>query len=1026
MAIREKDAVSFIRNFLVDNSRNFDFFLGAGASIQAGIPTGQDLIWVFKREIYCSETGTSREYFKDLQSNASRTMLQEHFDTCWDYPYRNDPSEYSFYFEKCYTSEDARKRFIQNQVQNIAPSNGHLCVAHLFLKNKINNIWTTNFDELIESGIKTLSPEYSFNVVSSIQEDSIKNIENNAYPCVFKLHGDYRYDDIKNTSKELQALEVSMSNLLASKLKNKGLVVVGYAGNDNSIMDVLDANINSSDFLTNGLYWIKPTDSQLSEKVTSLMERACSINENSCVINIDSFDEFLHAIYKNYGIQNEIIDKKWQNFQERKKPVQFSQNKANGEFIKTNTFISYEIPSCNSFETDISSWLQLREVIGENIIIAGLYNGKIYCFEEENIINKIFKAHIKSKIEKQIPPKQDLRGPNSVFIGLLYKLIEKSSLMNNGMSKFDENKYYFPSSKVIHKNYIKYDAVEFSLSYYNENYYLSVLPTVYLTLKDGTEPDRNAKQLEINSVMSSVYNPNYNDKIKTLNEFLYKKDGSKAINFEYGNFILKFNFIYISSGGQPQAGLSKLNSFSFQEPEMTFSAKDNNSKAIHQLKGLIKYGPIDNSFLPNNNQRPPIRLAVLSPAQKIDNILGHLNALNCKHSPSTKDLFLTNFEGFSDIYRKAIIVPDKNNSALCKTYDEAKTISATTAEFLETIKREINYFSTQISDFDVLVIYIPQSFSKFREDKSYNADFNLHDDVKLYATDKSVKVQFVEEKSLNASDKCKVMWALSTSLYAKASGVLWHPLVLEKNTAFVGISYAKSNTRGICIGCSQLFDSAGTGMRLILKKIEDPQYIGKNPYMKQDEARNTLSKLREEYYKCDPTSKLTRIVIHKTTPFTSEEIIGFTKALEGIDDIELLQIQGISSWRGIRFQQEQEKLKPHMFSLPRGTVMKIFDDSFLLWSHGCVKNNEIDSRGYNYYKGGRGIPMPLLIKRFYGKASGDRIVQEILMLTKMNWNSGDNLYKNMPVTLDFAKTLSRMSKQNEALYNKSYDFRYFM
>ena len=66
------------------------------------------------------------------------------------------------------------------------------------------------------------------------------------------------------------------------------------------------------------------------------------------------------------------------------------------------------------------------------------------------------------------------------------------------------------------------------------------------------------------------------------------------------------------------------------------------------------------------------------------------------------------------------------------------------------------------------------------------------------------------------------------------------------------------------------------------------------------------------------------------------------------------------------------------------------------------------------------------IEVYYGNSSGDILAKEILMLTKMNWNSGDSLYKVLPVTLDFAKVLSRMSKQNEAIYNKAYDFRYFM
>ena len=287
-------------------------------------------------------------------------------------------------------------------------------------------------------------------------------------------------------------------------------------------------------------------------------------------------------------------------------------------------------------------------------------------------------------------------------------------------------------------------------------------------------------------------------------------------------------------------------------------------------------------------------------------------------------------------------------------------------------------------------------------------------------------MQFIEERSIDYYDQCKVMWGLSTSIYAKASGVLWQPVIMSKETAFVGISYAISKRKGICIGCSQLFDSTGTGIRLLLRKIDNPGYWGQNPYMKSDEARSMMSALRDQYYKCDPTNKLKRIVVHKTTPFTSEEIKGFTQALEGIDDIELLQIQEYAPWRAIRYDSTDFKSAPARFAIRRGTAMPLDDNCFLLWTHGCIQHDELSGRGYNYYKGGRGIPSPLLIKRFYGKASGDVLVNEILMLSKMNWNSGDSLYKQLPVTLDFAKVLSRMSKQDEAIYNKPYDFRYFM
>lgn len=38
----------------------------------------------------------------------------------------------------------------------------------------------------------------------------------------------------------------------------------------------------------------------------------------------------------------------------------------------------------------------------------------------------------------------------------------------------------------------------------------------------------------------------------------------------------------------------------------------------------------------------------------------------------------------------------------------------------------------------------------------------------------------------------------------------------------------------------------------------------------------------------------------------------------------------------------------------------------------------------------------------------------------------DGLYKILPVTLDFAKALSRVAKQDLVVYDRPYNFRYFM
>ena len=217
-----------------------------------------------------------------------------------------------------------------------------------------------------------------------------------------------------------------------------------------------------------------------------------------------------------------------------------------------------------------------------------------------------------------------------------------------------------------------------------------------------------------------------------------------------------------------------------------------------------------------------------------------------------------------------------NDGKRCLSYD-GNNIS-TKEDLLNILKRKIDFLSPDGHNFSILVIYIPKSFEMFRLGNK-DEDFNLHDAIKLYAMDKGIKVQFIEEKSLATYEPCKVMWALSTSLYAKQGGILWRPEKLDSETAFIGISYAYSREKGISVGCSQLFDSTGTGLRLLLRKITDPQFINKNPFMKTKDARQMLSSLRAEYNRSFPTSKLNRIVIHKTTFFTDDEIQGFTQAL---------------------------------------------------------------------------------------------------------------------------------------------------
>lgn len=51
-------------------------------------------------------------------------------------------------------------------------------------------------------------------------------------------------------------------------------------------------------------------------------------------------------------------------------------------------------------------------------------------------------------------------------------------------------------------------------------------------------------------------------------------------------------------------------------------------------------------------------------------------------------MFLPNYEGFYDIYKRNLNIPNKNNNQLCRTYDETATCNENTKSFVDSIKSQ--------------------------------------------------------------------------------------------------------------------------------------------------------------------------------------------------------------------------------------------------------------------------------------------------------------------------------------------------
>jgi len=184
--MRRIDKDTFLRSFKVLSNQSFDMFLGAGASISSGIHSGSDLVWQFKRELLSVSGKINGKKFQDLKIESNKKIIQSYFAE-EDAKVSN---AYSYYFEKCYPDPLVRQEFLSKLVRDKKPSIGFMCLSALVEGKKVNTVWTTNFDDLIEKAITALN-FLSCQVVSPDNARTVQNFRSDI-PTVVKLHGDFR------------------------------------------------------------------------------------------------------------------------------------------------------------------------------------------------------------------------------------------------------------------------------------------------------------------------------------------------------------------------------------------------------------------------------------------------------------------------------------------------------------------------------------------------------------------------------------------------------------------------------------------------------------------------------------------------------------------------------------------------------------------------------------------------------------------------------------------------------------------
>jgi hypothetical protein len=283
---------------LTESPGRIAWFLGAGASQSAGLPTAVDVIWYLKRRHYCSKEN-QRISANDLQNPAIKEKIDSYMRSL-GFPATDDPVAYSRSFELIFADDRERQSTFLRKLFSEEGSSltlGHRAFGALLTMGVIKAVFTTNFDTVVERAVAEVGGKAlaAFHLEGSYAARAALN--NDEFPLYCKLHGDFRYESIKNLEADLKTQDKELGDCLVTSASRFGLVVAGYSGRDASVMELLSRALDGVNPFPHGLFWTGLKGRPPLPAVTTLLEKAISKGVRAAYVEIETFDSLLSRIW---------------------------------------------------------------------------------------------------------------------------------------------------------------------------------------------------------------------------------------------------------------------------------------------------------------------------------------------------------------------------------------------------------------------------------------------------------------------------------------------------------------------------------------------------------------------------------------------------------------------------------------------------------------------------------------------------------------------------------------------------------
>ncbi len=456
-----------------------------------------------------------------------------------------------------------------------------------------------------------------------------------------------------------------------------------------------------------------------------------------------------------------------------------------------------------------------------------------------------------------------------------------------------------------------------------------------------------------------------------------------------------------------------------QEPELEFGT----GKHVDIRFGLMNHGAFDYADSLSPKQ---VKVGIVGTPETVEGTQRWLQ--RCKDEvpakPSNQPNLFPRFPGFRPEFgfHSTLVLNTQLQRSISqrefRKFTKKHPIREVVAESVEIYIKELEYL-VQNQAPDVLICALPPELLNLTEaddqleevegdGRDSVSKFDFHDMLKARAMALRKPIQIVRpstydpskrrrqkrrpDKTRQIQDEATIAWNFYTALYYKAGGVPWRLIrdPAQLTTCYVGVSFYRTlDESSLQTSVAQVFNERGHGVIVRGGTAQISKEDRQAHLLKPDAFQllfDALERYRDEHHTWPA-----RVVMHKSSGYSRDEVEGFSEALaaQRISTADFLSVR--SSFTRLFRDGEYPPL--------RGTLLSTDERSHVFYTKGSVDF-------YSTYPG-MYVPHPIMFHCDETEQTPRFLAEEILGLTKMNWNN-TQFDGAEPITLKAARQVGHI------------------